>query len=287
MGSMNEKEQGEIPLEIPIITRESPSSGNENVLPALQMTIALRNSLYHQREVRFCQQCSVTFYEQNTTFTCSYASVQMVVSALLSSSRIYRQELFQGIAFVPDIRSIQVLMERAWKEGFDVEGSHHFGGKLVGKREKIGCSDIAALFRSTKIPTRIYDVDYGVNSWRCVELFCEHHFFTENNRFPVFPLILGYAEHTMIVVGCEREDPGTGILLLVFDPGSSVRRAMENAKSNVKAFYANVNLLKTRTQFQILKFGPSSDHDSLLTHEASDETVAGKKLRAIHPPRVV
>jgi len=292
---------------MPVLERELPSSSVSDLLVTIQSSITSimpkststsKSSLsdISNSEYRFCVGCDVKYFEQTTSYTCSYASVQMIVSSLLSiHDPAYRKSLFNGAAFVPNVRSVQALIEVAWKQGFDVEGASQFGNKLVGKPRRIGASDIAALLRANRVPTRIFDFDHGRLSWPTVERFCYEYFFpTPPNRrrhagSVLFPLLLGYAEHTVVVVGCARRKRGERdeqIDLIVFDPATGVRRARDAARSRLELFYAKRGYLASFKQFQILAFGPFEDHEGFLINKDSPVSVASKTLYAIRPSAV-
>jgi hypothetical protein len=267
-----------------MITRENRETFNDEIFSQLQTTIVLsKNAMVN--EYRFCSQCNVTYFEQNTSFTCSYASLQMITSALLTYSKVYRETLFNGVAFVPDVVSIQALIENAWERGFDADGSAHFQGKLQNKAARIGCSDIAALLRANRVPTRIFDFDYGLDSWRTVKAFCREHFF-QISKLPILPLILGYFEHTIVVIGCEHTTDDD-IFLFAFDPASGVRRTREKSKSEPHMFRINETRFSSIKQFQLLKFGPYEGQEDLLINDMTEESASSKTLRAIRPARVV
>uniref|UniRef100_A0A5B7AG47 Putative zinc finger with UFM1-specific peptidase domain protein n=2 Tax=Davidia involucrata TaxID=16924 RepID=A0A5B7AG47_DAVIN len=90
---------------------------------------------------------------------CGWRNIQMLSSHLLMQREEAREVLFGGSGFVPDIASLQRWLEIAWERDFDILGSNHFNHKIYGKRNWIGTTECAALFRSFGLRAKI--VDFG------------------------------------------------------------------------------------------------------------------------------
>ncbi|CAA0831285.1 Peptidase C78- ubiquitin fold modifier-specific peptidase 1/ 2 [Striga hermonthica] len=88
---------------------------------------------------------------------CGWRNIQMLSSYLLAQSEESRGVLYGGCGFVPNIRTIQCWLELAWGKGFDTPGSDDFDQKIYGKRNWIGTTECAALFRSFGLRARIVD----------------------------------------------------------------------------------------------------------------------------------
>jgi len=81
-------------------------------------------------------------------WSCGYRNIQMMLSALMTEPT-YKAALFGGSGIIPDIPSLQMWIERAWRLGFDPEGAVSLGGKLLGAGKKwIGSTEAAVLLRS-------------------------------------------------------------------------------------------------------------------------------------------
>ena len=81
-------------------------------------------------------------------WSCGYRNIQMMLSGLMTEPA-YKAALFGGIGIIPDIPSLQMWIERAWRLGFDPEGAVSLGGKLLGAGKKwIGSTEAAVLLRS-------------------------------------------------------------------------------------------------------------------------------------------
>ncbi|KAK4436159.1 Zinc finger-containing ubiquitin peptidase 1 [Sesamum alatum] len=88
---------------------------------------------------------------------CGWRNIQMLSSHLIAQRQEAREVLYGGSGFVPNIGSLQRWLELAWEEGFDTPGSDDFDQKIYGKRDWIGTTECAALFRSFGLRARIVD----------------------------------------------------------------------------------------------------------------------------------
>lgn len=92
---------------------------------------------------------------------CGYRNIQMLVSNLLSRNQMLKDALFDGCGFVPDIPSLQALVEAAWAKGWDTAGKDQLGGRLRGMRTWIGTTECAALLRCFGLQAKIVDFEGG------------------------------------------------------------------------------------------------------------------------------
>jgi hypothetical protein len=92
---------------------------------------------------------------------CGYRNIQMLVAHLLGRSEEMREALFDGCGFVPDIPSLQALVEASWAKGWDRAGYEQLGGKLRGSHTWIGTTECAALLRSYRLRAEIVDFEGG------------------------------------------------------------------------------------------------------------------------------
>lgn len=81
----------------------------------------------------------------------------MLSSHLLMQRQEAREVLFGGSGFVPDIVSLQRWLEIAWERGFDPLGSNAFNCQIYGKKDWIGTTECATIFRSFGVHARIVD----------------------------------------------------------------------------------------------------------------------------------
>lgn len=94
---------------------------------------------------------------QDKGWGCGWRNIQMLSSHLLKHRQEARDVLFGGCGFVPDIASLQKWLEISWERGFDIPGSRDFDSEIYGKRDWVGTTECAALFRSFGIRARIVD----------------------------------------------------------------------------------------------------------------------------------
>ncbi|KAH9254617.1 hypothetical protein BASA81_007374 [Batrachochytrium salamandrivorans] len=222
---------------------------------------------------RFCS-TTTRFVSQTTDWTCSFASAQMVISCLVLLPEY--KPIFRGV--VPTVREIQQQIELAWEAGFDSAGGEYFQFKLVDTKRRIGITDLAAMFRMYKVPTRIVDFSHG--KFADVELFCHRYFYNSN---AVLPLLLGTRNHTVVVVGCEqRPASGGGGRLLVFDPAMHVKDASDSARNHLHHFFLPRAKMARHRQFQLALFGGESNPFTSL-----DNVQSGSKLLVgLHPNKI-
>lgn len=109
-------------------------------------------------------------YQQGDKWSCGYRNLQMMLSSLLPllpASHPYFAEASGGGSGSGGVASangdmhsrmppstvldIQLLLERAWKEGFDPEGAKHYQGKIRGKSKWIGAVEVASLLTSLSV----------------------------------------------------------------------------------------------------------------------------------------
>lgn len=100
-----------------------------------------------------------TIESEDIGWGCGWRNIQMLSSHLLSRRENAKGVIFGGCGFVPDISSLQRWLEIAWERGFDKSGSSHFDDKIYGKRNWIGTTECATLFRSFGLRAKIVDFD--------------------------------------------------------------------------------------------------------------------------------
>nr|XP_027108602.1 zinc finger-containing ubiquitin peptidase 1-like [Coffea arabica] len=88
---------------------------------------------------------------------CGWRNIQMLSSHLITQRQEAREVLYGGAGFVPDIASLQRWLEIAWELGFDAQGSNDFDREIYGKRNWIGTTECAALFRSFGLRAMVVD----------------------------------------------------------------------------------------------------------------------------------
>ncbi|KAL0403296.1 UNVERIFIED_CONTAM: Zinc finger-containing ubiquitin peptidase 1 [Sesamum radiatum] len=94
---------------------------------------------------------------EDSGWGCGWRNIQMLSSHLITQRPEAREVLYGGSGFVPSIGSLQRWLELAWQKGFDTPGANDFDQKIYGKRNWIGTTECAALFRSFGLRARIVD----------------------------------------------------------------------------------------------------------------------------------
>lgn len=106
-------------------------------------------------------------YRQGDKWSCGYRNLQMMLSSLLpllpaghpyfagggsgSDGDVNANGDTHSRMSPSTVLDIQLLLERAWKEGFDPEGAKHYQGKIRGKSRWIGAVEVASLLTSLSV----------------------------------------------------------------------------------------------------------------------------------------
>nr|XP_023015569.1 zinc finger with UFM1-specific peptidase domain protein-like [Leptinotarsa decemlineata]XP_023015570.1 zinc finger with UFM1-specific peptidase domain protein-like [Leptinotarsa decemlineata] len=160
---------------------------------------------------------------------CGYKNTQMLISSLLThtgyNERIYK--LWQGRkpprSSVPSISRIQGVIEQAWAQGFDIQGSEQLGCRLVNTRKWIGATEVVTLFSYLRVKCQLIDFHKPTGpSGTHPELFNWVLKYFENSVGGEFtpPLYLQHQGHSRTIMGIEVHRDGS-LILLVLDPSHS------------------------------------------------------------------
>ncbi|KAF5270661.1 hypothetical protein FQA39_LY01399 [Lamprigera yunnana] len=160
---------------------------------------------------------------------CGYRNAQMLISSLLThtgyNDRLYKlwQDQKPPRSSVPSISRLQNLIEQAWSQGFDIQGSEQLGSRLVNTRKWIGATEVVTLLSFLRIRCQLVDFHEptGLNGSH-PELFNWVLKYFENSIAGEFtpPLYLQHQGHSRTIMGVEVHRDGT-IVLLVLDPSHS------------------------------------------------------------------
>ncbi|RPD65986.1 hypothetical protein L227DRAFT_597351 [Lentinus tigrinus ALCF2SS1-6] len=145
----------------------------------------------------------------------------------------------------PGIRNFQILLERAWRDGYDEEGAHQLNRELLDTCKWIGTAELYVAFTYRGIPAQL--VDFVLSNGVEPLLQWILNYFSGADPQPKsatvgdalrgarpvivtdkLPIILQHNGHSRTIVGCERVKGG-GLNLLTFDPAkrilSNIRQA--------------------------------------------------------------
>ena len=140
----------------------------------------------------FVTQCDpMTHFQQSDRWSCGFRNVQMLLSALVPKLTdlthpyyVYLQDVYQQAETVttdsplvlPSIEQLQNQLEECWKEGFDPEGSAHFGGKIIGKKSLIGAVEVGFLLRYWNIDSCVVQFIRHISSRELLPLVVYRYF---------------------------------------------------------------------------------------------------------------
>ncbi|XP_055680832.1 zinc finger-containing ubiquitin peptidase 1-like isoform X2 [Lutzomyia longipalpis] len=205
---------------------------------------------------------------------CGYRNLQMLLSSLLQNTT-YNEALYsawgnQGPSrtAMPSISRLQVMVEAAWNQGFDVQGSESLGCKLQNTRKWIGATEVFTVLSWLRINCLIVDFHRPTSSdGRHPELFNWVLKYFEEPRVHTPPLYLQHQGHSRTIIGIEQR--ASGLTLLVLDPshgprevaalGSSqdslrlIRRGPTAMRAQQYQIVAVMGLIETKEQYQASK----------------------------------
>ena len=69
---------------------------------------------------------------------CGWRNLQMTTWHLLRRGGEYRQALFAGLGAPPDVASLQLWLEWAWRQGYDLEGCRQLDGRVQAVATEAG-----------------------------------------------------------------------------------------------------------------------------------------------------
>ncbi|GAB0093271.1 zinc finger-containing ubiquitin peptidase 1 [Sergentomyia squamirostris] len=205
---------------------------------------------------------------------CGYRNLQMLLSSLLQNTT-YNEALYsawgnQGPSrtAMPSISRLQVMVEAAWNQGFDVQGSESLGCKLQNTRKWIGATEVFTVLSWLRINCHFVDFHRATSSdGRHPELFNWVLKYFEEPRVHTPPLYLQHQGHSRTIIGIEQR--ASGLTLLVLDPshgprevaalGSSqdslrlIRRGPAAMRAQRYQIVAVMGLIETKEQYQASK----------------------------------
>ncbi|XP_050304424.1 zinc finger-containing ubiquitin peptidase 1-like isoform X2 [Anthonomus grandis grandis] len=160
---------------------------------------------------------------------CGYRNTQMIISSLLThtgyNERLYKlwQKEKPPRSSVPSISRLQSLIEQAWSQGFDIQGSEQLGCKLVNTRKWIGATEVVTLLSFLRIRCQLVDFHRPTGPGGShPELFKWVLNYFESSAGGEFtaPLYLQHQGHSRTIMGIEVHRDGS-LVLLVLDPSHS------------------------------------------------------------------
>ena len=216
----------------------------------------LRESFSDEAEIATCDH--VPYFGQKDQWSCGYQNLRMILGSLYRMILSTDKEIMlprNWISFctrrcsAPSVEILQLMLEEAWRSGFDVEGGGHFGNRVFGTPQWIGATEAHALLSSIGFRTRIIDFEHGNPGERVVQ-WVSHYFFSNEDRPPAAykpyncarhwgclwrwsaartlpPVYLQYDSHSKTIVGAVREDDGRTFILCL-DPAKNPSSALQD-----------------------------------------------------------
>ncbi|CAO3650189.1 unnamed protein product [Cunninghamella blakesleeana] len=164
---------------------------------------------------------------------CGYRNTQMLMTFLQRKKQAGDVILQQ----VSDIHGLQILLERAWEEGFDPQGADQLNNRVYKTRKWIGTTEVYSILcylgiRCTILdfhrPTGPNDTHEELMDW-IQDYFQSAQISTSNKNKIVYitnrpPLYLQHSGHSRTVIGIELLKNGKRNLIM-FDPGRRMLRS--------------------------------------------------------------
>ncbi|KAH9001470.1 DUF1671-domain-containing protein [Lactarius akahatsu] len=229
---------------------EPPSNHTPDLIPLLRKTLLDSVQKGATRRAVLGYERAVHIYHEiwDAGWGCGYRNFMMLCAALMDQPTQAAYSSLLSAHTPPSVNSLKVLIEEAWKHGFDPEGAEGLKGELVGHKKWIGTAELYVAFTYRGIPCHIADFD---TPHRKVGPLLDwiRRYFDANSRdhqaspqewwrgaTPVvvtdrMPLILQYQGHSRTVIGYEITRDGT-TNLLVFDPSVHMRQLRDMALSS-------------------------------------------------------
>ncbi|XP_045478036.1 zinc finger-containing ubiquitin peptidase 1-like [Harmonia axyridis] len=204
---------------------------------------------------------------------CGYRNTQMLISSLLThtgyNERLYRlwQTEKPPRSAVPSISRLQSLIEQAWSQGFDVQGSEQLGCRLVNTRKWIGATEVVTLLSYLRIKCQLVDFHRPTGpSGTHPEMFSWVLKYFENSIGGEFipPLYLQHQGHSRTIMGIEIHRDGS-LVMLVLDPSHSPQQMAQfgdtgSANASLRLLRKSEAAMKAK-QYQIVAVVGTIDNE--------------------------
>ncbi|KAI8141021.1 peptidase family C78-domain-containing protein [Fennellomyces sp. T-0311] len=163
---------------------------------------------------------------------CGYRNCQMLMTFLQRKKEAGESVL----RHVVDISGLQLLLERAWNDGFDAQGAKQLSHRVYKTRKWIGTTEVYCMLAYLGIRSTILDFHRPTgpnNSHDRMFDWIQAYFETaidENTKDKVVhvtdrpPLYLQHSGHSRTVIGIELLKDGKRNLIM-FDPGRRMLRS--------------------------------------------------------------
>ncbi|KAI8365676.1 peptidase family C78-domain-containing protein [Choanephora cucurbitarum] len=282
---------------IPILKQDGRTSG---IIPRLEPN-------FKKGETVSAYLCSPTTDHLSTGcmdlgWGCGYRNCQMLMSYLEQQE----QDGEPILKHVLDIHGIQLLIEQAWKEGFDTLGAAQLDHRVFKTRKWIGTTEVYTLLaylgiRSTIIdfhqpgPNRLHhELMDWIQSYFSADIQSGHQTVYITNRPPLY---LQHQGHSRTVIGIELLKSGKRNLIM-FDPGRRILRSYLKPEDKedsfihkrflstnslpsalLKPFRVDDKSISKHRQYQILVLGKVNYQDGKMIWDPSQGFLLDKQER--------
>ncbi|XP_053691835.1 zinc finger-containing ubiquitin peptidase 1-like, partial [Sabethes cyaneus] len=213
---------------------------------------------------------------------CGYRNLQMMLSSLLQNTA-YNEALYSAWGShgpartaMPSISRLQRMVEAAWAQGFDLQGSEQLGCKLYNTRKWIGATEIVTVLSWLRIRCELVDFHRPTSlDGRHPELFNWVMRYFEEPRIHTPPLYLQHQGHSRTIIGIEQRT--SGLSLLVLDPSHGPRQvaALGSSQDSLRLIRKNSAAMRA-PQYQVVAV------KGLI--ETEEQYQASKVLRSLRIP---
>lgn len=189
---------------------------------------------------------------------CGYRNLQMMLSSLLQNTA-YNEALYSAWGShgpartaMPSISRLQRMVEAAWAQGFDIQGSEQLGCKLYNTRKWIGATEIVTVLSWLRIRCELVDFHRPTSpDGRHPELFNWVLRYFEEPRIHTPPLYLQHQGHSRTIIGIEQRT--SGLSLLVLDPSHGPRQvaALGSSQDTLRLIRKNSAAMRA-PQYQVV-----------------------------------
>ncbi|XP_055600752.1 zinc finger-containing ubiquitin peptidase 1-like [Uranotaenia lowii] len=189
---------------------------------------------------------------------CGYRNLQMMLSSLLQNTT-FNEALYSAWGShgpsrtaMPSISRLQRMVEAAWAQGFDIQGSEQLGCKLYNTRKWIGATEIVTVLSWLRIRCELVDFHRPTSpDGRHPELFNWVLRYFEEPRIHTPPLYLQHQGHSRTIIGIEQRT--SGLSLLVLDPSHGPRQvaALGSSQDSLRLIRKNSAAMRA-PQYQVV-----------------------------------
>ncbi|KAM5539029.1 hypothetical protein V8D89_007252 [Ganoderma adspersum] len=222
------------------MTSEPPPNFAPGLISVLKKALSRSNGRGHTQRAWLCMHHAVLIEGEHWDrgWGCGYRNYLMACAALMDQQIQPMYFPLLDTPSTPGVRNLQILIERAWRDGYDQEGAEDMRRDLVDSSKWIGTAELYVAFTYKGIPAQLVDFPELKDGIEPLLQWIMHYFSGEEPRRNSTsttvgerllgaqavvvtdkpPIILQHKGHSRTIVGMEQVKNGV-INLLTFDPG--------------------------------------------------------------------